>query len=73
MENLLHLQHSPLAVDLLNEADLMELNAPFSKLRGQYRLAVLTLYQVANSSETSFTTRCLEPMVHQGCQVDIVS
>ena len=73
VENLLHLQLLPLAVDLLNEAHFVILHAPVAQEFQEEELFVLAFYCMLDGADACTTASLLEPVVHQSSEVDVVS
>ena len=73
VEYLLYLELLPLAVDLRYEAHLVVLHSPVAQELQLEELLVLALYCVLDGADACAAAGLLEPVVHQGGQVDVVS
>lgn len=72
MEHVLDLKHLTLAVNLVDEAIFVELDAHTLQKVDKHTLMVLFLDCIADGTDTVAFFGLLKPVVHDGGQVDVV-
>ena len=73
MEDVLDFEDLPFAIDLLDKTHLAESSTPVSQGSSHENLFVLSIDQMPDSSHAVSPASQLQPMMHDRCQVDIVS
>lgn len=73
IENVLYLKYATFSVDLFNKTLLVELDSHHLQCSGLNQTLVLFLNEIADSSDAVTFLGSLEPVVHYGCKIDIIS